>query len=274
MADLMESPYNPEEDPSYFQSEASEYLRKKGVKSVADLEKLFEPSYYVVIPVDILESTKLSATAKLVYAEICALSRRSGYCFASNGHLADMTGNSQRTITRAVTELAKAKLIILQMSTSPKGIHRNIVVSYGLDKMARPPSQSVQTPLAKVSRVEIKTYRNNNKTPAPSAEETMQDKNINDFISQFKKINPAYGQLFKRKNQREAAARLLKMKTWDVWLQFFAAYSIQIQRDTYCPTATTPMELESKLGKISAYISKLKVKGMTENKKAASRLVD
>jgi hypothetical protein len=149
------------------------------------------------------------------------------------------------------------------MSMNKNGTVRNIIVEYGrVDKMARPPRQNVQTPLAKVSTIEINTIRNSklDKTPARGAEDDMTSKNIEDFIGQFRKVNPAYAQLFKRKNQRDAALRLYKMKGWDVWLQFFASYSVKFKTDPYCPKATTPMELEAKLGKIIAYGTGLQIK--------------
>lgn len=242
-----------------------------------------KPDFYL-IPTIVRESKGLRPSDWFVYATVYWFEHMQGHsCFASNAAIAKASGMGQRTVGRALENLESAGFIERSYKDKEKTIRSQIHATVMFAKTESLFKDSPNGPgggRPKWARgVSPGGPQSNNKgivntISAPSAEESMQDKNINDFIGQFKKINPSYGQLFKRKNQREAAARLLKMKTWDVWLQFFAVYSIQIQRDTYCPTATTPMELESKLGKIAAYITKLKVKGATEKKTAASRLVD
>jgi len=72
------------------------------------------------------------------------------------------------------------------------------------------------------------------------------------FIALFGGINPSYGELFKRTNQRAAATRLLSAHDIEWWRRFMEAYVSKID-DRYCPKATTPAQMEDKLGAILAY---------------------
>jgi hypothetical protein len=231
-----------------------QYLEEHGIGSIADIEKLLEPSFYVVLPVSILERKDISPTSKIVYAEICALARKSGYCFASNAHLAERTGNSERTITRAVTQLAKKNMIALQMSTSRSGISRTIVLAWGVDKVSRPPRQSGYTPLAKVSRVEIDTVeiniRDNNTPPSGG-------KLGNELIDLFKEVNPSYKQFFKRKPQHEAAERLIEEHGFEKVSKVVAILP-KSNRIAYLPTITSPCQLEEKWATLEAGLAKKK----------------
>lgn len=83
---------------------------------------------------------------------------------------------------------------------------------------------------------------------APSAEEP----GVQDFIKLFGGINPSYGELFKRSNQRASAGRLLKQHPIDWWAKFMEAY-VGVLDDKFCPRATTPAQMEDKIAAITAY---------------------
>jgi hypothetical protein len=85
---------------------------------------------------------------------------------------------------------------------------------------------------------------------------------VNPFIDLFSQINPTYEVLFNRPPQRAAASRLLVLHPLDWWKRFMAAYSTKFE-DRYCPKATTPIQLEEKLGAIQAYAATLKAKNST-----------
>lgn len=110
--------------------EVSEYLISMGVTTLEQVTELFEPSPYAVIPLKILESTNLSPSAKLLYTEITALSKKSGICFATNKYLGERLALSGRTIPALLRELKADGLIEVDVDRSDNGTYRNIRVRY------------------------------------------------------------------------------------------------------------------------------------------------
>lgn len=55
--------------------------------------------------------TKLSSSAKILYAEILALSQELGICYASNKHFIDLFGKSKSSINNWLRELEKNNYI-------------------------------------------------------------------------------------------------------------------------------------------------------------------
>jgi len=72
------------------------------------------------------------------------------------------------------------------------------------------------------------------------------------FIELFSLINPSYAILFARPPQRKASERLLILHDIDWWRKFMPAYQHALE-DRYCPRATTPVQMEEKLGAIEHY---------------------
>ena len=93
-------------------------------------------------------------------------------------------------------------------------------------------------------------------------------KTINDFIDSFKEINPSYEQLFKRPNQRAACERLLKKHGPEKIAQVMTLLP-KTNTMQYAPVITTPLQLEEKLGRIIAFISKEKIKADSKEVRVA-----
>lgn len=68
-----------------------------------------------VIPSYVRYNDQLCPNAKLLYAEIRALSNRSGYCFASNRYLADILHISERSIARQISQLAELGFVVVKV---------------------------------------------------------------------------------------------------------------------------------------------------------------
>ena len=66
---------------------------------------MHQPNYYAVIPAPVRYDRELSASAKLLYGEIAALSDQRGYCWASNGYFAELYSVDKSTIKRWIGEL-------------------------------------------------------------------------------------------------------------------------------------------------------------------------
>ena len=83
-----------------------------------------EPNYYAVIPATVRYDKELMDKAKLVYAEISALSNRHGYCFASNQYFAELYGISVRQIITIIGNLEEKGYIKIER----KGNRRKIFI--------------------------------------------------------------------------------------------------------------------------------------------------
>lgn len=72
------------------------------------------PSYWAVLPAQIRYDTSLPPNAKILYAEISALTNERGYCFADNAYFCQLYELSERTIIRLINALDNAGYIRIQ----------------------------------------------------------------------------------------------------------------------------------------------------------------
>jgi len=114
--------------------EIAEYLKNRGIFTLEQVKELLEPNFFAVIPINILEKKEISANAKLLYAEIMALSRKNGKCFATNKYLSERLGISERTISRLLKKLRNDALIYLDIRRDKEGTFRNITITYVGDR--------------------------------------------------------------------------------------------------------------------------------------------
>jgi len=63
------------------------------------------PNYYAIIPADVRYDSLLKDKAKLLYAEITALSNKTGCCYASNKYFAELYNVSPTTISLLIKDL-------------------------------------------------------------------------------------------------------------------------------------------------------------------------
>ena len=68
-------------------------------------------NYFILLDRDIKNAKALPPLARLIYGDICTLSKSSGECYASNKYLAKEYEVSAKTVSRHIAALKKAKLI-------------------------------------------------------------------------------------------------------------------------------------------------------------------
>lgn len=66
-----------------------------------------KPSYYAIIPAAVRYDEDLKDKAKLLYAEITALSNKDGCCYASNSYFANLYRVTERTIQNLIDNLVQ-----------------------------------------------------------------------------------------------------------------------------------------------------------------------
>ncbi|MEY4126417.1 MAG: hypothetical protein RL737_606 [Bacteroidota bacterium] len=130
------------------------------------------------IPSEILKSTELSPTEKLILVEISNLAKDST-CWASNEHFSINLGISERTVSRAINTMIEKNFISATYSTTKDGTLRYLSRGTSCPKPAR---QVVQNPLdklstrretdclPKVTSIENNNKENNNKENISSAD--------------------------------------------------------------------------------------------------------
>jgi hypothetical protein len=74
-----------------------------------------KPNYYAVIPADVRYNKKLTPNAKLLYAEITALSKKENMCWASNKYFSNLYEVSTVTVSRWISSLVKYGFINRQI---------------------------------------------------------------------------------------------------------------------------------------------------------------
>ena len=261
----IETEYKESMDNPYYLAEIGAFLENRGIKNVQDLEQILQPSYFVVLPIDVLERKDLNPTTKMLYGEINALSRKSGRCFATNKYIGERLGIAERTITRGIKELFNKKLIRIEAQITPRGTCRNLYVVYneinnvcgngstkrleGVDKLARGGRQVGERSI----RNRYKEIENN--TAARGAALKGEGSMINEAMQGFESVNPSYTRLYPNKAQREALGRLIRAHGLEK-VKSVIEFLPKSNAHKFAPTITTPLQLEARLGDLFAWAQK------------------
>lgn len=70
-----------------------------------------EKEYYINIPSKVVRNKNVKFSSKVLYGEIARLSKKDGYCYASNKYLGELLGVHEKSISRLLQELKKENLI-------------------------------------------------------------------------------------------------------------------------------------------------------------------
>lgn len=79
-----------------------------------------QENYFSVIPSRILSDNKLTPMARLMYGKLASLTNVEGYCWASNSYLGEFFTINERSASRCVCALEKAKYIRVEISDNSK----------------------------------------------------------------------------------------------------------------------------------------------------------
>lgn len=141
------------------------------------------PGFYAILPSPVRYDRRLSASEKVFFAEITALSDQCGYCYAGNGYFSELYDTSDRTVQRWVKHLQELGYVAvtnvrdgaaMQRRISPlsdagheeapeteadKNVGERHPVSAGDKNVAYPPTKMSPTPRQKCR---LEQYKNNN----------------------------------------------------------------------------------------------------------------
>ena len=122
-------------------------------------EQNVKPSYWAVLPATVRYDEKIPASAKLIFAEISALTEKRGFCYASNEYLMQLFGVSERTLQRHLKALEGRGYI--QILDGDGGVGRRKIFA-GINPLGNPDKIDGVTP-SKLSPNPDKNVTHNNK---------------------------------------------------------------------------------------------------------------
>ena len=111
-----------------------------------DQNQAQKPAYWAVLPAVVRYDPELPPSAKILYAEISALTDQRGFCFASNEYFQRLYGMSDRTVQRILKTLQERGLIRIQDGNGGAGRRK---IYAGINPLADNPDGSEQEPRQK-----------------------------------------------------------------------------------------------------------------------------
>jgi len=106
-------------------------------------DKKQKPNYYAILTADVRYDKRLTANAKLLYAEITALTNAKGYCWSTNAYFANLYGVSNTSISKWVSQLVKLGYLDIKLiyrEGTKEILHRYLsLVKEGIEEMLYTP---------------------------------------------------------------------------------------------------------------------------------------
>ncbi len=194
-----------------------------------------------------LRKQDISFKAKGVYAYL--FSKPDGWDFASERIQKDST-DGRKAILAGLKELEDAGYLERKKLQSGK-------IEYYLS-FAKSPNGTVRFGhVAETGTISNKDSESNTETePTPSKAVALRasvGKDVAEIIDLFQRVNPSYSRLFSNKTQRAAVDRLLKIYPRP-GLDKVVELLEQTNTHRYAPIITTPLQLETNIGKLKAYV--------------------
>ena len=247
-------------------------LIKQTYKAGLDIGRNESP-LYAVIPINIMENKDLSANAKLLYGEIMALAKKSGKCYATNEHLADILGLKKASIPNLLRELSGIGLIIVDIQRSQKGTYRNITVSFfnngghcstTMGGIANKQGQK------RNRQIEIDKIDNTSNSKELQVDENSElNEDIKNSITYWKAINPLYKDWYGNKTQRGAIERILTDENFDKKQFLFIIQNLKLlQEKDFCPRIDTPYYLLKNWSAVKVFVKKEFLKSKKANEES------
>ena len=106
-----------------------------------------KPGYWAVLTPEVRYDGKLSSSAKLLFAEISALTTATGYCYATNAYFQHLYGITERTVIRLIRELESRGVIWVEDAVGGRTRRR---IYAGINPL-QTPDKNVRVPMTKMS---------------------------------------------------------------------------------------------------------------------------
>jgi hypothetical protein len=140
-----------------------------------------KPNYYAIIPASVRYDERLSASAKLLYGEITALTYKEGFCWASNSYFAKLYGVSPRAVRMMIEKLKKTGHVKVVIS----GVGNSERKMYPQEKNFLPPGRKTHRPQEKNFPQVLQENNTKNRCSTNNEEENHTLVQIDKFIPTF-----------------------------------------------------------------------------------------
>lgn len=197
---------------------------------------------FTMVANEVLVRADVTLQEKGLFAYL--FSKPQGWEFSAD-RIASETKEDRKTIQRVLKKLESSQL--LKRTRLPNG-----KMQYLIRYSTRPPEGltslfSVEKASPTVSSKDIM------QAPVPISAEGAK---VNQMIDLFKPINPSHDRLFRNKTQRAAMERMLEKHGEEKVRGMLSAAQACYGKE-YCPTITTPVQLEEKLGSLASAMQRM-----------------
>ena len=216
---------------------------------------------FTMVANEVLASTSIWWGAKGVYGYM--FSKPDGWDFSADRIAKEGIGE-RKMILRFLKELKEEGLLTSKKMPNGRMEYKLRFSQEVVPELTTPLfSQSTKSGLtAKVpERHRAETVLVSN-TDSPSKKEVIHisaGAEINALIALFEPVNPAFERLFANRTQRAAIERLVKKFGYEK-IEGSIRAAAMVCGQEYAPTITTPVQLESKLGSLAAFVKRAKAK--------------
>lgn len=100
-----------------------------------------KPGFYAILPSPVRYDRRLSASEKVFFAEITALSDQCGYCYAGNGYFSELYDTSDRTVQRWVKHLQELGYVAVTNVLDGAAMAAAHLSAAGMRRMREPRKQ-------------------------------------------------------------------------------------------------------------------------------------
>jgi|CXWL01.1.fsa_nt_gi DNA-binding MarR family transcriptional regulator len=208
---------------------------------------------FTMVANEVLSRPDLSLKDKGLYAYL--FSKPDDWDFAA-ARIADECKESKDIVFRVLKELERAKL--LERRRLPSGR-----MEYHLAYTSEPVEEKTQNLFVTSAEIEKavtvlkKEGRSLDGVIAPNINP------LNDLIEEFKPVNPSYARMFANKSQRAALQRVVQSIGFDKARNAIKA-AVAVHGSKYAPTITTAVQLEERIGALSAFMKKNRTSAVVE----------
>lgn len=166
--------------------------KKQGNTKITEVEETNNASWFVVLPHYILSDKDLSPNAKLIYAEISALTRESGFCWAGNKHFGDLLGIKVTQVSRLISQLSKKGYINIEINRN-NGNERKIYLDCTHIKNSKEVLPNNARPIVQKDKTSCRKLQESNSLSnsisilsKDNTKQSFGDPSINEIISYLK----------------------------------------------------------------------------------------
>lgn len=150
-----------------------------------DQEQVQKPGYWAVLPAAVRYDPQLPPSAKILYAEISALTDQRGFCFASNDYFRKLYGMSERTLQEQLRALKRRGYI--SISDGDGGAGRRKIYA-GINPLQENPAENCGvTPQKTAGGNNNKKDNNTPKSPQGGGEDIWDKEAFDCFWAKYPK---------------------------------------------------------------------------------------